>query len=297
MNHQSQCIPCFLRRVLQIAGLVTSDEWLHRKILGEVMQDLAHFDDKSTPAEVMHEVFRRTAKALGAADPFAGEKARWREDVLGNAETIRASVQGSDDALFQALTLSLAANAIDDELLQGLTLKTVLESRSEAPVESDNLDEFVSSATAAKSILFVHDTVGELFFDRLLIEEILRAAGDDPEAGPDRVTSVVRQQPILGDATREDAIEIGLDQVAHVVDPGVDGLGLPLTECSEEFREIFRAADLVIAKGQANYQTLEAEGRAPGGEEKEVWFLFRVKCPVMARKLAASIGELLIESN
>jgi uncharacterized protein with ATP-grasp and redox domains len=297
MNHQSQCIPCFLRRVLQIAGLVTSDEWLHRKILAEVMQDLARFDDKSTPAEVMHDVFRRTAKALGTADPFTAEKARWKEEVLANAETIRARVSSSDDAFLQALTLSLVANAVDDELLQGLTLKTILERPVDQPVESDNLDEFQASVGAAKSILFVHDTVGELFFDRLLIEELLRAGGADPEAGPGRVTSVVRHQPILGDATREDAVDFGLDQVAHIVDTGVDGLGLPLTECSEEFREVFRAADVVIAKGQANYQTLEAEGRTPGGGEKEVWFLFRVKCPVMARKLAASIGELLIESN
>lgn len=297
MNHQSQCVPCFLRRVLNIAGLVTSDEWLNRKILGEVMQDLAHLDDKSTPAEVVHDVFKRTAKALGTVDPFAEEKARWKEDVLANADSIRARVRSYDDPFVQALTLAIAANEIDDELLANRTLKGILARPEGDVVDSDNLDEFVASVEGAKSVLFIHDTVGELFFDRLLIEEIIRARGGDPGDGPSTVTSVVRAQPVLGDATREDAVEVGLDKVAHIVDPGVDCLGVPLTECSSEFRETFRSSDLVIAKGQANYQSLEGEGRTPDGEEKEVWFLFRVKCPVMARSLAVQIGDLLIESN
>lgn len=292
MNHRPHCIPCLLRRVLRTSNLVTSDDWLLRKILAEVMGEIAHVDDEATPAEVMHDIFRKTAKTLGAADPFQEEKKRWKEEILTNVSTIRSMVTGGGEPLVQALKLALLANEIDDELRQGLNLKRLLRAFETKDFEPENLDEFQASVTGARSILFVHDTVGEIFFDRLLIEEILKVAGTGC-----RVTSVVRRQAILGDATAEDAGEFGLNEVSTIVDPGLDCLGLPISECSTEFRETFASSDLVLAKGQACYQTLEEEGRTPDGHEKEVWFLFRVKCPVMAKQLAAEIGDLMLESN
>lgn len=292
MNHRPQCIPCFLRRVLQIASQVTADDWLQRKVLGEVMKDLAKVNDKSTPAEVMYEVFRRTAKTLGNPDPFAGEKKRWKEEVLANADTIRSRIATAADPLLQALKLSIAANEIDDELRQGFTLKGLLEGIDQRHFEPESLGEFRAAAAGAGSLLFVHDSTGELFFDRLLIEELRRLA--KPEC---KVTSVVRSHPALGDADREDAVDVGLDQLGEVVDPGLECLGLPISECSTDFRERFKKAELIVTKGQACYQTLEGEGGNPDTQGMEIWFLFRVKCPVMAQKLATSIGDLVLERN
>jgi hypothetical protein len=293
MNHSPHCIPCVLRRVLSMSNLVTADEWLQRKILGETMVALAHADDTSTPPEVMHGVYRRTARTLGSADPYAEEKRRWREEILANAASIRERIAGAPDPFAAAVTAAIAANVVDDELREGTTLKRLLGEIDQAELDPGPIiDELRDSVRGAASILFVHDSVGELYFDRLLIEEMLRAG--PPGA---RCVSVVRSANALGDATREDAVALGLDEVAEIVDPGLECLGLPISECSAEFRELFRQSDLVVAKGQAAYQTLEADGRTPDGNEKEVWFLFRIKCPVMARQLAASIGDLFLERN
>jgi hypothetical protein len=275
-----------------MANRVTADDWLHRKILAEAMADLVPTDPKASPPEVLHGLFRRTARTLGNPDPYSLEKKRWREELLANAESIRKRVEDAQDPLLQALKLSIASNELDDELREGFTLKGLLEGLDRLSLDADQVEDFRQRIVGLASLLFVHDTVGELFFDRLLIEQILRVA-----ASGCAVTSVVRTSAVLGDAAREDAEALGLDAVATVVDPGLDCLGLPISECSAEFRQTFKEAKLIIGKGQAVYQTLEAEGRTPDGVEKDIWFLFRVKCPVMARKLAAQIGDLLLERN
>jgi hypothetical protein len=278
-----------LRRVLRTAGLVTTDAWLHRKLLTEEMTQLADVDDGCTPADVMHSVFRRTAKTLGTADPFASEKKRWHQEIASKAEALRARVAEAEDGFLEALKMSLVANEIDDDLQSDLTLEALIERFATSDLELDQLEDFSAALDGAERVLFVHDTAGELFFDRLLIEEIRRKA---PACS---VTSVVRSQPVLGDATREDAEAAGLGDVATVVDPGIDCLGLPLSECSEEFRTLFAQADVVLAKGQAAYQTLKETAAAAEDSSKEVWFLFRVKCPVMARHLAVEIGTSMLE--
>jgi uncharacterized protein with ATP-grasp and redox domains len=281
-----------LRRVLIAADRATSDEWLHRKILGEVMLDLARVDEMSTPAEVMHAATRRTARTLGVADPFAEEKRRWIEETTSNADWIRSVVRNAPDPFGEALRLSLAAGIFDCEfrgdIVRNFSLKSLVDGYREVPFSPDSVEEFRQATRAAEKILFVHATAAELLFDKLLIETM----GKPPES----VVSVVREAPVLAHATREDALAVGLDRVAAIVDPGIDCLGLPLNACSESFRAVYRAADLVVAKGQACYETLEGKDSRPAGKQ-EVFFLLRVKCAVMARHLGVAVGDCVLEAG
>jgi uncharacterized protein with ATP-grasp and redox domains len=276
-----------------MADMTTTDEWLHRRILADIMPELARVDGKSTPAEVIHGVARKAAKTLGLADPYAEEKRRWIEETSGNADWIRSVVDGAPDPFAAALRLSIAANLIDCELRQevvpGFSLRTLVETHAAAPLASGDVEDLRGAVDAAESILFVHDAAGELLFDRILIEKM----GKPPE----RVWSVVRSAPALADATREEAEAVGLDRVARVIDPGIDCLGIPLNACSEEFRDCYRAAGLVVAKGQACYETLEGKEGEIDGERKTIFFLLRVKCPVMARHLGAAVGDLVLEAG
>jgi len=290
MNYRPHCIPCLLRRTLHTAELATSDEWLHRKILGEIMSELVRADDEATPAEMVHRVFRKTAHTLGLADPYATEKRGWREEVLGNQEWIRKQVNRTGDPFLTALKLSIAANQLDNELRPILTLKGLVEGLEKYPFRGDPLEGFRESIAGAKKILYIHDTAGELFFDRLLIEKM--------EREPSLFTSVVRKVPILTDAAREDALAFGLDEVVgEIIDPGVDCQGVPLLDGSEEFRKSFDGADLILVKGQAAYETLEGHLSEEGCAEKDIFFLLAVKCPVMASFLGVSLGDLVLERN
>ena len=293
MNNGPECIPCCLRRVLKMADLVTSDEWLHRKILAAVMPELARVDELTPPAEVVHGAARRTSKTLGVTDPHAEEKRRWIEETTSNEEMIRTLVDRAEDPFLHAVRLSAAANLLDcefrDEIVRGFSLKTLLDEAGTLAFPAESLEEFRSAVEGASRILFVHDTAGELFFDRLLIERM----GKPREA----VVSVVRESPILGDATIEDAHAVGLERVARIVDPGISCLGLPLPACSQAFREEWAAADLVVAKGQAAYETLEGANAQIDGVAKDVYFLLRVKCPVVGRQLGVAVGACVVEAN
>lgn len=293
MNNRPECIPCCLRRVLHSADLATSDEWLHRKILADAMKELTRVDDLATPAELIYALSRRTAKTLGVSTPYVDEKRSWIDETIGNADLVRATVDGSPDPFLTALKFSLVANLIDSELrediVRGFSLKTMMREVESLELPTEAVEELRDSVTRASSILFVHDTAGELFVDALLIEKMNKS--------PEAVTSVVRESPILGDATMEDALAAGLDRVARLTHPGIGCLGLPLNACSQSFRDEYGAASLIVAKGQSAYETLEGQNSQINGVEKEVFFLLRVKCPVMARQLGVEVGDCVVEAN
>lgn len=291
MNHRPECLPCCLRRVLHAADRTTSDDWLRRRVVIDAMKELSRADDKTTPAELMHAVFRRAAKALGDADPYAEEKRRWLEESLASEDRIRAQIQAAADPILAAVRLAIAANALDWELRQDffrtVTMKSLLDGAESMPLELDNLDDFKAAVAAAKNVLLIHKSAGELVFDRLLLET-LRLPGVS-------LTTAVRQSPVLADATVEDARAAGLDRVATVMDVGGDCLGVPLSLCSPTFIEAYRRADLVIAKGQAAFETLEGKSSRIDGQEKQIFFLFRVKCALMARTVGGNVGDGVLE--
>ncbi len=161
----------------------------------------------------------------------------------------------------------------------GLTESDVRRSVEQAlrePVDGP-LAAFRSAVERAGRILYLADNAGELAFDRLLVGQL----------GPQRVTVGVRGGPVLNDATMEDARFVGMVDLVEVIDNGSDAPGTVLADTSPAFREQFAEADLVIAKGQGNYETLSDE-RAP------VWFLFRVKCEVVARRVDRDVGSQVI---
>ena len=291
MNNRPECIPCCLRRLLHAADRKTADEWLRRKILAEIMQDLSRVDEVATPAELMHGVARRTTKALGVSDPYADEKKRWIDETTSNAAWIRSVVEQKPDRLLAALHLSAAANVLDCELRQdfvkGFSLKSLVRDFDQVPFAIDNVEDFRLAVQKAENVLFIHDAAGELFFDRLLIERL--------EKPRDAVFATVRECPILADATKEDAAAVGLGEVATVIDVGIDCLGVPLNACSQAFREHYAAAEVVIAKGQAAYETLEGDDLRKDGVPKEIFYLMRIKCTVMARELGGAVGDAVLE--
>ena len=297
MKHRPECITCCLARVHRAADLVTDDEWLHRKILSDSMQELCEVDDLLSPAEVVHQIFRRASKALGVATPYAADQKKWIEGVCGNEDSIREVVAGSKDPFLAALRLAVAANLIDcdvpGQFQEGFSLKTILEMQKrlegEAQMAIDKSEDLRQAVEDASQILFVHETAGELFFDRLLIETF----GKEPSG----VVSVVRSTPSLGSATEEHAHAVGLDKVATLTDPGIDCRGVLLDLSSDKFREEFSRADLVIAKGQAAFETLEEVSVGHSNDQKRCFYLLTVKCAVIAAELGVSAGDCVVEGN
>jgi uncharacterized protein with ATP-grasp and redox domains len=163
--------------------------------------------------------------------------------------------------------------------LTAAQIPAALESSFAGPFNGD-VAEFFAAAERATEILFLADNAGELVFDRLLLELLPR----------EKITVVVKGGPAINDALRADATVAGLDGWVAVTDTGCDGAGIEIEACSPEFRRRFARADLIIAKGQANFESLDGCGQ-------NIFSLFKVKCSVVARHIGHAVGNLVLHRN
>ncbi|MDP4128257.1 MAG: ARMT1-like domain-containing protein, partial [Bacillota bacterium] len=145
----------------------------------------------------------------------------------------------------------------------------------------DDYELFQQRLKDAREILILGDNSGEIAFDRLLAEQL-------SDFGV-KVTYAVKGRPILNDATMEDAAYVGMTDRIRVISNGSGILGTILRDCSEEFKQAYEKADLVISKGQANYESLEALGK----EDRRLYFLLRAKCEIVAESLGVELGEMV----
>jgi len=139
------------------------------------------------------------------------------------------------------------------------------------------MEAFQAAVNSAKKILYLGDNTGEIVFDRLLIEQL----------SPDRVTYVVRGAPVINDATMIDAENTGMTKMVRVIENGTDAPGTILSICSDNFLEYFNSTDLIISKGQGNYETLSEE-------DKNIFFLFKAKCRIAARDAGCELGDIVV---
>ncbi len=144
-----------------------------------------------------------------------------------------------------------------------------------APLAGDP-KKFRKAISMAKSILYLADNTGEIVFDRLLIEQMPLK----------KITLVVKGSPIINDACLVDAQVTGVADLVEVIDNGSDAPGTILAECSEDFKQRFEKADLIIAKGQGNYETLS-------DVKKDIFFVLKAKCSVIAKHIGCEVGNLV----
>lgn len=283
MKLSLDCIPCILRQSLDAARMVSPDPSVHQRILRDTMRWAGEMNFEQTPPELAQRIHRRLREITGVDDPYRAVKDRMNRLALELIPSLKAEIEASHDPLLMAARLAIAGNIIDLGVNGNLTETDVRQAIKKAFTEPffGEVDTFHQALENAQSILYLADNAGEIAFDRLLIEQIR----------PERVTLVVRGRPVINDATLIDAGEVGLDQVVRVIDNGSDAPGTILHDCSQEFGSRFFNADLIIAKGQGNYETLN---EAPGN----IFFLFKVKCPLVAGHVLKPVGtQMLVRSN
>lgn len=210
----------------------------------------------------------------GIEDIYQEIKQSCTEHFLSLYTEARNRIQAAHDPLYTALQFAAAGNAIDLGANPDFRMDTGLDTLLADFAVSDYAP-FKKSLASAQTVLFCADNAGETVFDRLLIEQMDK-----------RVYYAVRSKPIINDATLHDAQQAGVDHVAQLVESGCTLPGTVLSCCSPQFRQLFREVDLVISKGQGNYETLSHEQRS-------VFYLLKVKCPVVAQEIGARIGDLV----
>jgi uncharacterized protein with ATP-grasp and redox domains len=279
MKTYLDCYPCFLRQALDAARMTGADEEQQKAVLDRVLDLLRRIEPSSTPPEIGDQVHRIVRREVGDSDPYRIAKEASTRRALALYPQLRALVAGADDPLDVAARLSIAGNIIDFGPDQEYDLWGTVERVLAQPFAVDDGAAFRQVLSNVGQVLYLADNVGETVFDRVLIEVL-----DVP------VIYAVKGGPILNDATREDALAAGLDLVAEIVDTGLDAPGVILPRCSEEFRRLYDKAELVVAKGQANYETLSEEG-------ERVFFLLQTKCHVIARDVGVPVGSIVLRQG
>ena len=218
-------------------------------------------------------------RRVAGADPYRAAKAASTRQALALYPRLRKLVQEADDGPDVAVRLSIAGNIIDLGPEQQYDLWDVIERVLAQPFALDDREAFWEALATADRVLYLADNAGETVFDRLLIEVL-----DVP------VVYAVKGGPVLNDATVEDALAAGLDRVAEVIHTGSDAPGTILDRCSNDFRQLYHNAVMVIAKGQANYETLSEAG-------PRVFFLLQAKCPVIAHDAGVPVGSIVLKQG
>jgi uncharacterized protein with ATP-grasp and redox domains len=282
MKTYLDCYPCFLRQALEAARMAGADEVQRREVLDRVLNLLKQVDPTSSPPEIGDHVHRIVRQEVGDGDPYQALKQASTRQALQLYPRMRALLAQGQDSLEVAVRLSIAGNIIDAGPNREYDLWATVEQVLTQPFAVDDGSAFREVLSRVDRMLYLADNAGETVFDRVLIESL-----DVP------VTYVVKGGPTLNDATWEDAMAAGIDQVADIIDTGLDAPGtiLQCTDgrtCSDEFRRIYDEAELIIAKGQANYETLSEEG-------SRVFFLLKVKCPIIARDVGVPVGSIVFK--
>ncbi|HNT32981.1 MAG TPA: ARMT1-like domain-containing protein [Candidatus Aminicenantes bacterium] len=279
MKTSLDCLPCFVRQALDAARMVSTDPAFHERFLREILARITEMSLDTAPAVFGRELHRRIRGLSGREDPYREAKERQNRLALALMPGLREKISAAPDPLILAARLAAAGNVIDLGAPGPISETNVRESIAQAltrPLAGEG-NKFREEVLSAKNILYLADNAGEIVMDRLFIEQL----------GPSRVTVAVRGGPILNDATRADARATGLDEIVEIIDNGSDAPGTLLEDCSPEFRRRFEAADLVLAKGQGNFETL-------AGHPKNIVFLFKIKCPVIAAEAGAPAGAHVV---
>jgi uncharacterized protein with ATP-grasp and redox domains len=274
LKSEPPCLVCALNQTLKTIRLAEAEPPEQVELLRRAMDALKDVSLELSPAEISTIAIDSARRHLQDSDPFRRIKDEHTRIALALYPHFRELVQADANPILAATKLSASANLIDLGARQDVALTKEMEREAGRELRKNDIRQFEEELRTASSLLWIADNAGESVFDRLLLEQL---EGLDVWIG-------VKGGPILNDVTMEDARTSGLGKLGRLISTGSDCLGISRDSCSEEFLELLDGVDIVVAKGHANFETLNRWGR-------EIFFLLKAKCEVVARELGVDIGD------
>lgn len=279
MKTYADCLPCFLRQALQVARIVGCSPEKEQQAVLAVAEMLKEFDlEKSAPILAI-EFYAAIAEVTGCSDPYLAIKKESNEQAEKVLPRVREEVLQADDRLIAAVRFAIAGNIIDYGASEFFDIDGLISHCQTLPLVVDHSEHMRARFGELKEgdkVLYLLDNCGEIVYDKVLLEYLSEKTGVE-------LTLVTRGGAIINDATREDALSIGLDRYGKVITNGIVCPGSPVEVCSNEFKDAFDNADLVISKGQGNFETLSETS-------KDILFLLTVKCVPAGKHMADLTG-------
>jgi damage-control phosphatase, subfamily I len=283
------CIPCFFKQTIEAGKILgLSDEQI-KGMIDAVSREIPGFSLDTSPPAMAGTIYRIIKEITGNPDPYNDIKKKSNELALEVYPLLKEAVKKSENSLQQAVQTAISGNIIDYGAIFNLDLKKELAAllhNNHQPGEKRDtkyfaFSRFTSALQKAKTLLYLGDNAGEIVFDKILIEEIKTLY---PRI---HIFFAVRGEPIINDVLIEDAKMCGIDTLATLISNGSNAPGTILETCSGEFKEIWSSCDMIISKGQGNYESISKP-------LNKIFFMFIVKCQVLARDIGCDIRQAIL---
>lgn len=272
------CYPCILNQTLAACRALNIPEDIQKDVFSSALEILSNADPEIPPVELTANVHAVIKRKTSIEDLYKKQKEQSTAAALSLYDPAKEMIQQSQDPFETAVRLSIAGNIIDFGISRTFDLPTEMQRVLNQPFAINDLDELRTELGKADEILYLADNAGETVFDRLLIETIGK-----------KVKYAVKSHPILNDALVEDAEKAGIDGVAKIVTSGVDSPGTILSRASDSFLDIYHHADLIISKGQGNFEALS-------NQKENIFFILQAKCETLTRTIGVPVGGLIVKS-
>ncbi len=291
MKIYHECIPCHVRAAVSSVKLLTDDEKIINDVIHKSLLKASEFETYENLFELYYDIQQIVKENSPEKDPYKDFKKEFNELCLSLEDEMKDIIKKSESPFEAGLRICLAGNSID--VMQGYNivdmsvLRKTIDNALVQPLDTEVVRKFEVEVKKADKILFVGDNAGEIVFDKVFIELL-----NNNYKRENSITYSVRGGYTLNDSTIDDARMVGIDKVAKVITTGIDMPAAHLPLCSEEFIGVYRDAGLVIAKGQGNLEALL-------GEDKNMFFLLKIKCNTIAKILnnRNAVNDIVLVRN
>lgn len=288
MKINKDCFECDINQMKKISNYMKLDIEVENNLLDITNNYLANCDMSKTNPEIMGEIWRKISEVIETDNPYKEVKSYYNNLLLSMEKDIESLISKSDNPDILALKICIIGNLIDfaaSHKFNENSLREMINNTSNIKLEIDDSKEMLEKIKDAKTLLYLGDNCGEIVIDKIFIKRLKQM---NPELN---VYYGVRGKTIVNDVTIEDANEVGINKVAKVISNGDGSLGTVLDRTSSEFRKIFKECDMIISKGQGNYEGLI------GSSKENIYFLFMAKCNLVARSIGVKTLSIVCLKN
>ena len=282
MRMKYECLPCLVNQTIRVAELTNAG---HREeLFRKIFEYLSHIGFDETNPEITGATFKLLKAHIGNNDPYRETRAYYNKLFLDMLDTFAQRIDGAENPFALALKYAIIGNIIDFNPIHNTTMQDIMrwfEDADRLSLTIDQTGKLEDRLQSAKSLLYIGDNCGEICLDMLLIQRIKRLNPDM------EIFFGVRGEPVVNDSIEADAYFVGMDRYATIISNGDSSMGTVLSRCSDAFRRVYSSADVIIAKGQANYESLSEE------REKNLFFLLVTKCEVIAKAVGVPVQSLV----
>lgn len=285
MYIDEDCITCIINQSVKVANAIDASPILAKELKTDVEQMSRSFSRTQTPPQIAADVYEKMAFITNKEDLYDEVKKLSTEKANSFLPQLRKELLNTQDKLLTATKIAVAGNVIDLAAAVEFDLSEELDKIFHTDFAHNDIQNLDKDLQQAKTVVVLGDNVGEHIFDYMFIETL-----------QDLYPNVafyyfVRGKPIINDVTMKEAKEANFDNLCFLIDSGVNTPGFDYTRATKEAQNIFDSADVILSKGMGNYESLSPAHR------KNIYFLLKVKCLVVANALGLQLGDIVCKRD